>query len=198
MKKTNPTAFPGLERPDDDRRFPWWTVFAAAFAVRAVLNAAFFLRNGWQASHLIEIWYYYGVAGGSERLSPFDPTFWLLRFPGLFFGGAPLYAAVVLTGVLLSSLTALLVAVWVGRCAGRESGWWAGLVFAFLPAPLTLCLANFSHDLAGLPLTLVFLGAVAAWERGGSRLFWGATAVLALGAGLMVGPLAAGGLLAAL
>jgi len=164
---------------------------------RLLLSGIFLVRHGPFSSHLIEIWYYLGVARGVERLSPFDPTVWILRGAGFLTAGEILYHLVMLSAIFLSSLTAALICLWVGKSFGRESGFLSGLCWAFLPAPLTLCLANFSHDLTQGPLLAgAFFCLAAASARGRPAAAWTTAAAGLLGLGLVVGPLAAGALLA--
>ncbi|MDP8215222.1 MAG: hypothetical protein RAO92_10015 [Candidatus Euphemobacter frigidus] len=174
------------------------TVFLAAFLLRLVLDLVFFFRFGWHSSHLIEIWFYYGVARGVFTLSTLDPTFLLLRVPGLLLPGAVLYQAVAFEAALISAVTAVLIFFWLDSWAGRETGFWGGVVFALLPAPLTLSLVNFSHDLVQVPLMVLFFWstgtAIRGAKRPGRRAPAAFLAVLCLLLGLEIGPLMAGAL----
>ncbi|MDP8215319.1 MAG: hypothetical protein P9M10_09025 [Candidatus Euphemobacter frigidus] len=173
-------------------------IFLVAFLLRLVLDLVFFSRFGWYSSHLIEIWFYYGVARGIFTLSIFDPTFLLLRVPGLLLPGAILYHAVVFESALISALTAVLIFFWLNQWADRGTGLWGGMIFALLPAPLTLSLASFSHDLVQVPLIVLFFWAsgtaIRRAKRPGRRATAAVLAVICLLLGLETGPLMAGAL----
>ncbi|MFH1037068.1 MAG: glycosyltransferase family 39 protein [PVC group bacterium] len=170
-------------------------IFLLAFSLRAVLDLIFFSRSGWFSSHLIEVWYYYGVARGVYALSFFDPTYLLLRVPGLLLPGGILYQAVVFEAAVISALTAVLIFYWLNRRYGRSAGLWGGIVFALLPAPVTLSLVNFSHDLVQAPLVVLFFWSMTVAEQGGERRGRALAAAFAcLLLGLMIGPLMAAAL----
>lgn len=170
-------------------------IFLGAFLLRVTLDIIFFLRFGWFSSHLIEVWFYYGVARGVYTLSFLDPTFLLLRIPGLLITGPVLYQIVVFEAALISALTAVLIFYWLDSCCGREAGWWGGVVFALLPAPITLSLVNFSHDLVQVPLVVLFFWAAGmAIDGRGRRLRAWIIAAASLLLGIMIGPLMAGAL----
>ncbi len=186
---------------DGRKRYGWAGagIFLLALAVRVGADLVFFFRHGWFSSHLIEVWFYYGVARGVFSLSPLDPTFLLLRLPGLLLPEAILYQATVFAAALVSALTAYLIYGWLRRRSGEAAGIFGGLAFALLPAPITLCLVNFSHDLVAIPLIVLFFRAVnAAAEGGEGRGRARAAAAVCFFLGLMVGPLMAGALLAVL
>lgn len=62
--------------------------FLFAFSARLLVTVIFFLRWGAHAVSGIELWYYYGVAGGAFDLySVWDPSWWLLRVLGVMFPG---------------------------------------------------------------------------------------------------------------
>ena len=170
-------------------------IFLGAFLLRVTLDLIFFLRSGWFSSHLIEVWFYYGVARGVYALSFLDPTFFLLRIPGLLITGPVLYQVVVFEAALISALTAVLIFYWLDSRCGREAGWWGGVVFALLPAPITLSLVNFSHDLVQVPLVVLFFWAVGlAIDGRGRRLRAGILAAACLFLGIKIGPLMAAAL----
>ena len=178
------------------------SIFLGALLLRVILDLIFFSRSGWFSSHLIEVWFYYGVAQGVRdifSLSILDPTFLLLRLPGWLFPVGILYQAVVFEAALISALTAVLIFYWLSRSCGRETGLWGGIVFALLPAPVTLSLVNFSHDLVQVPLVVLFFWA--AWTAVGEGVKRGRRGPAALAAlaclllGLKIGPLMAGALL---
>ncbi len=171
-------------------------IFLLALSLRVILDLLFFLRSGWFSSHLIEVWFYYGVARGVFTLALFDPTFLLLRLPGLLLPGGVLYPAVVFEAALISALTAVLIFYWLNHRYGRSTGFWGGLLFALLPAPLTLSLVNFSHDLVQAPLVVLFFWATTAALRGGEKRGKAfAASIVCLLFGLMVGPLMAAALI---
>lgn len=171
-------------------------VFLGAFLIRGILDVIFFLRYGWFSSHLIEVWFYYGVAQGIHHLSFFDPTFLLLRLPGWIINGPVLYQVVVFEAALVSALTAVLIFFWLDRQIGLEAGWWGGFVFAFLPAPITLSLANFSHDLVQAPLMVIFFWwAGMAIDRRAGRIPAAIGAGVCLFLGMKIGPLMTGALI---
>ncbi len=174
-------------------------MFFGALLVRVVIDLVFFVRHGWFSSHLIEVWFYYGVARGVFPLSALDPTFGLLRLPGLVLPDSILYQATVFTSALVSALTAFFIYGWLRRRDGLTAGIAGGIIFALLPAPLTLCLVNFSHDLVAIPLIVLFFRAVQAiGKRGKRRVPAALAALLLLLLGLTVGPLMAGAMLAVL
>jgi len=186
----------------DGRKSYLWAgagIFLLALAVRLIADLIFFSRHGWFSSHLIEVWFYYGVARGVFFLSPLDPTYLLLRLPGLVLPDSVLYQATVLSAAAVSALTAFLIYGWLRRRLGFAAGVGGGIAFALLPAPITLCLVNFSHDLVAIPLIVLFFWALDLSVRAGKVRLKAALAALAcLFLGLMVGPLMAGALLAAL
>jgi hypothetical protein len=170
-------------------------IFLGAFLLRVTLDIIFFLRSGWFSSHLIEVWFYYGVARGVYTLSFLDPTFLLLRIPGLLITGPVLYQIVVFEAALISALTAVLIFYWLDSRCGRAAGWWGGVVFALLPAPITLSLVNFSHDLVQIPLLVLFFWAAGlAIDGRGRRIRAGILAAVCLLLGMKIGPLMAGAL----
>jgi len=174
-------------------------LFFLALAVRLGQDWYFFLLHGPQAAHLIEVWYYLGVAEGVESLSPLDPTGWFLVLLGELARGKSLYHLVVGGAAVLSSLAAVAISLWVGLDFDRRSGTWAGLAWVVLPAPLTLCLANFSHDLMQGPLLpLLFFCFLAVFAPSRRRWIWLLPAALLAGGSLAVGPLAFGALAALL
>ncbi len=170
-------------------------IFLIALIPRLVLDLIFFLGKGWFASHLIEIWFYYGVAQGVFSLSPLDPTWLLLRLPGWLLPSSVLYQAVVFQAAAVSALTAVLVFYWLDHWFDRATGWWGGLVAAIFPAPLTLCLVNFSHDIVQAPMVVLFFWSAGVFLRerqvGRKRLVALALCLLFLFLGLKVGPLMA-------
>ena len=187
--------------PGDKRKFlrTGISIFLGALLVRIAADLVFFARHGWFSSHLIEVWFYYGVARGVFALSPLDPTFLLLRLPGLILPDSVLYQATVFTAAAVSALTAFLIFDWIRRRSGPAAGAAGGVAFALLPAPITLCLVNFSHDLVAIPLIVLFFRAVDAMGREGEGRGRAVLAALVfLFFGLMVGPLMAGALLAVL
>jgi hypothetical protein len=180
---------------DGRKRYVWAGagIFFGALLIRAAADLIFFARHGWFSSHLIEVWFYYGVARGVFSLSPLDPTFLLLRLPGLLLPEAILYQATVFAAAVVSALTAYLIYGWLRRRRGEAAGIFGGLAFALLPAPITLCLVNFSHDLVAIPLIVLFFRAAAAAGPGGEgRGRALAAALIFFFLGLMVGPLMAG------
>jgi hypothetical protein len=183
------------------KRYVWVGVgiFLGALLIRVIADLIFFSRFGWFSSHLIEVWFYYGVARGIFYLSLFDPTYLLLRVPGFLLPSAVLYQATVFLASAVSALTAFLIYGWLRRRYDRPTGIFGGLVFALLPAPITLGLVNFSHDLVAIPLLVLFFRAAGGVERGGEGCGRAVAAALAcLFFGLMVGPLMAGALLVVL
>ncbi len=174
-------------------------IFFGALLIRVIPDLIFFLRNGWFSSHLIEVWFYYGVARGVFYLSWLDPTFLLLRLPGLILPESILYQVTVFSAALVSALTAWLLYGWLRRRWGEAAGIFAGLTFALLPAPITLCLVNFSHDLVAIPLIVLFFWAVTEVNPGSAVRVRPLAAVLIFFLlGLMVGPLMVGALLVVL
>jgi hypothetical protein len=176
-------------------------LFLFAFLLRAVLNLYFFLTYGWFSSNLIEIWFYYGVARGVFPLSPLDPTRWILRLTALLVPSGALYTATAFAGALVSATGVVLVYLWIRRAVSEKAGLIAALITAVLPSSLTLCLANFSHDLVQLPMVILFWLALAAAERsaaGRERWILGAAAAFVALIGLAVGPLMAAALIGAL
>ncbi len=174
-------------------------IFLFALAVRVIADLVFLARHGWFSSHLIEVWFYYGVARGVFHLSFLDPTFLLLRVPGILLPPSVLYQATVFIASAVSALTAFFIYGWLRGRYGRSTGVFGGLAFALLAAPITLCLANFSHDLVAIPLVVLFFRAAGAVERGGEGRLRAVIAALAcLFFGLMVGPLMAGALVVVL
>jgi len=176
-------------------------LFLFAFLLRAALNLYFFLTYGWFSSNLIEIWFYYGVAQGIFHLSPLDPTRWILRLAAFLVPPGVLYPATAFAGALVSAAGPLLVYLWIRRSVSEKAGLRAGLITAVLPSSLTLCLANFSHDLVQLPMVILFWLLISAAERApSSRDRWihfvAATVVAAFG--LAVGPLMAAALVGVL
>ncbi len=175
------------------------SIFSGAFLLRVALNLIFFFHNGWFSSHLIEIWYYYGVANNTFSLSLLDPTFALLRLTGYLLPSLVLYQAVAFQAALVSALTALLIFYWLDFSFDRRTGFWGGVIFAVLPAPLTLSLVNFSHDIVQVPLLVLFFWAAGAlYQRGGgrsARAFGAAALFFLIICGLSVGPLMAAAVL---
>ena len=170
-------------------------IFLGAFLLRVALDIIFFARSGWFSSHLIEVWFYYGVARGVYALSILDPTFLLLRLPGWLISGPVLYQIVVFEASLISALTAVLIFYWLDRRGGRQVGWWGGVIFALLPAPITLSLVNFSHDLVQVPLVVLFFwSAGMAIDGRGKRLRATIGTLVFLFLGMKIGPLMAGAL----
>ncbi|MCX6349531.1 MAG: glycosyltransferase family 39 protein [Candidatus Aureabacteria bacterium] len=183
-------VFPARPRPFPRPLF----LFLFAFLLRAALNFYFFLSSGWFSSNLIEIWFYYGVAQGAFPLSPLDPTRWLLKLLFVLVPAGALYQAIAFSGALLSAGTAVLVYLWIRRSASEKAGVWAGLIMAVLPSSLTLCLANFSHDLVQLPMVVLFWLALTVASRASARTpRLGAALAAAILAvlGIAVGPLMA-------
>ncbi len=168
-------------------------VFLLTVIPRILLNIFFFLRFGRHASHLIEIWFYYGLSRGVFSLSPLDPTTWLLRPLGRLLPAGILYPAVAGAGALVSAFTAVLVFFWISSRFDRRTGWWAGLAFGLEAAPLTLCLANFSHDIIQIPMIVLFFWAFQHWNRSGKIISGLAAGGLAI-VGFKVGPLMGGAL----
>lgn len=176
-------------------------LFLFAFLLRAALNVYFFLTFGWFSSNLIEIWFYYGVAQGIFHLSPLDPTRWILRLAALLVPAGVLYPATAFAAALVSATVPLLVYLWRRRADSEPAALRAALVAAVLPSSLTLCLANFSHDLVQLPLVVIFWLALSAAARsapGRSRRRLAVAAGACAGIGLAVGPLMAAALVGAL
>lgn len=174
-------------------------IFLLAFVLRVALNLIFFIRSGWFASHLIEIWFYYGVARGVFSLSLLDPTYLLLRTLGWLLPSGILYQAVAFEGALISALTGVFIFYWLSGRRGRKCGWWGGVIFALLPAPLSLSLANYSHDLVQVPFVVLFFWSATGfvnWEGGvKKRAVRGLLATVFLVLGIKVGPLMAASLL---
>jgi hypothetical protein len=177
-------------------------LFGLALLLRVVLNLIFFSRFGWFSSNLIEIWFYYGVARGIFSLSLLDPTFILLRVPGWLLPEGILYQAVAFQAALVSGLTAVFIFYWLAAWIDRETGWWGGVIFALLPAPLTLSLANFSHDLVQVPMVVLFFWCAASIfkkeEKRIRRIAAFLLAFLVVILGLKVGPLMAAAVVVAL
>lgn len=174
-------------------------IFLLAFILRVALNLIFFLRSGWFASHLIEIWFYYGVARGVFSLSLLDPTYLLLSSLGRVLPAGILYQAVAFEGALISALTSVFIFYWLSNWSDRKCGWWGGIIFALLPAPLSLSLANFSHDLVQVPVVVLFFwcAGMVLKEEGGikKRVVCAFLAAFLLLLGIKVGPLMAAALL---
>jgi len=170
-------------------------IFLGAVLLRVALDIIFFTKSGWFSSHLIEVWFYYGVARGVYTLSFLDPTFLLLRGPGWLISGPLLYQIVVFEAAFISALTAVLIFYWLESHGGRKVGWWGGVIFALLPAPITLSLVNFSHDLVQVPLVVLFFwSAGRAIDGRGKRIQATIGTLVALFLGMKIGPLMAGAL----
>ncbi len=165
-------------------------IFVLALAARIGLNILFFTRFGPHTAVEKEIWYYYGILNNTFHICRLDPTYWILQ-PLKFLPHEAWFYGVVFIAALLSSLTAVLVFLFGTRLFGARLGFWAGMIYAFLAGPLGMSIANFTHDLAQLPIIItLFLVTLSIIEnRGFKRLIYIAVFLILAYIGLEVGPL---------
>lgn len=127
-------------------------VFIISLSVRILLDLTFFLRYGWHASNVIEVWFYYGVAKGIFVLKSLDPTLWLLRVVGYILPEKFLFYGVVLTAGILSAVTAVIISLLGTELDSKKTGFFAGVLYATLVQPIGLSVVSFTHDLVQLPI----------------------------------------------
>ncbi|MDP2911927.1 MAG: hypothetical protein Q8N76_06325, partial [Candidatus Omnitrophota bacterium] len=169
----------------------WLIIFSLALTARLALNFLFFFRFGIHAAAEKEIWYYYGIANNTFHISRLDPTFWVFQLiklaPAEFW-----FYGVTLAGVLLSSLTAVLIYFLGAKLFNdRRAGFFAGAIYAFLPGPLGMSTANFTHDLVQLPIiALIFLLTLSMADSNGLKKIIRAIFFIILTyLGIQIGPL---------
>lgn len=176
-------------------------VFLFALSERLVVALVFFLRWGFHATSGIELWFYYGVAGGTFDLySAWDPAWWLLRGLGACTGGEPLVYSVHAAAALVSSLNAALFCLFVSLLHDRKTGFLAGILYGSIVSSLWNSTATVTHDVFAYPfIILSLLGALLFFRgRGPVRLLSAGLCLLSLFVGAHIGPgilVAAGALL---
>ncbi|MBD3388453.1 MAG: hypothetical protein GF416_05225 [Candidatus Altiarchaeales archaeon] len=158
-----------------------WHVAAAAFTVslglRLVIGYVFQSHFGWHSVNHLETWLYTGVMEGTHLTGYqlLDPTVWLLRIIGMAVpDGLSLYA-VMFTAVVLASLTAALITVFIGMLYDKRTGFVAGLIYGGMIEPLALSLSGFTHDHMQLPIVVVtfIIALKAVRSTGRERRAWG-------------------------
>jgi hypothetical protein len=132
-------------------------VFAIALIERMFLLVLFFYRNGAYSTHVREIWFYYGVARSTIKLSVLDPTVWILRPLGSIVPEQFLLYTIAFIAILLASITSALVFLLVCQSYDRTIGFVAGITYASMLQPLGLSIAGFTHDLVQFPIILLIM-----------------------------------------
>ena len=185
------------ERPfwENVEAYPLWRlmsyVFLFALSERLIVTLVFFFRWGFHTVSGIELWFYYGVAGGTFDLySVWDPSWWLLKALGLLFRGEALLYSVHCLASLSSSLNAALFCLLVSKLHNKKTGFMAGLIYGSMVLPMFNSAATVTHDIFAYPyLILSLLGAVMfVKSEGPAKLLYAALCLLSLFIGIHVGP----------
>lgn len=130
-------------------------VFIISLSIRILLDLIFFLRYGWHASNVPEVWYYLGVAKGIFDLKSMDPTLWILRALGMILTEQILFYGVILTAGILSSLTSVSIFFLGNELDSKKTGFYAGILYATMLQPLGLSVVSFTHNLVQLPIIVL-------------------------------------------
>jgi hypothetical protein len=144
-------------------------IFGIAFLTRALLNYIFFERYGYGSVQHIETWFYYGVARGKFQLMFLDPTAPILRAVNAFSGDFLVYG-IVFMGIILSSLTAVLLFLLVRELHDNRAGIIAGLLYATLAFSTTMNTAGFTHDIVALPIIVLISYLAVMARKGDSKI----------------------------
>lgn len=128
--------------------------------IRLVAAGRFQWRHGPLASYGADIWYFIGVARGSQHLFWGDPLQWLLpRFGG--WGPATLFYGLLAASNLFHLLSVYLLFRVVRTATGRESvAFWSALAYSLFTTSFNFSTASFHHQQVVLPILILLVGLV--------------------------------------
>jgi hypothetical protein len=158
------------------------------FAYASLLNALYFFSHGWLAVHASDLWFFLALAKGTQHLSSFDITSWLV----LPFSKCEVeqgLLGLMILSMLLIFLSSLLVYFYLGKINGIEK-WnrvFLSILFLFLPQNTMLATAGFAHFSVAQPLLIIAFGELLPWALS-IRKIPSLIGIIALIESMVIGP----------